>query len=850
MGRGAARGAHRVAAALRRWSSGGDIGAWAAPGTTGASRTLATGRARGEGIIGSGHLDVIVRYPHRDGRRASWEPWRAPFARAASSLAPEPSAASDDDDDIPRLTKLKRLKIGELRELLAQRGLDGAGIRDVLIDRLDRHRGGGGVHGQMEPNDDDDGVHGIDGEGADSAEDSEDDLGVQTGPPDEDEAPVAGAPGPRERILKPHEHGIDQDLIPKHVRFIARRLASVEYHDGSPKRPKRTLIVGGAVRDLLLGKTPRDFDLITDATWGQIKRTMGRRAIIVGRRFRVAHVYSSRPGDPRADMCELVAMQEHDRVERARRSGQIESIRSRRLASQGAMPGDGGKWDTDHDVGDDDILYGDSIRENDARENDSQRQRWLRRLRVNARGRDFTVNGMMYDVRTGDLYDFCGGLDDVEGKCVRTINRADEAFAADPTLMLRAIRVAARHGLQPTREILAATRAHAPAIRTASAMRVAGELRTLLSGGYAAESVRSLWETGLLEHVAPAHAQYLAKSVNPDSNFVARPLSLGPLESSAGVERESPSVRTLLEPKPWERRKSGSSTTDAGHDGRHRRASKRVSDATTDRLFERDPFFAMLRAVDRFATITNPASEELVFAALAAPLAIRSDGWPHMPKHVPDEVKRLVGMGGMETELARYDSWWRSLPAGERAAMTKKTKNNKDGFVDGGGDGGKGLVSWAKDWCAWSLSVVNAQLALRDYSPSTRGTLFNSFAVMHLPALTSRAAVSALGDGRKGRREHSNGDGVIGLSDADFRKTLSTSLARQLHRLAEKTPRNARGSSRSDAVSLKCQFRAKDAACFLRMVLEARRMCRGTEEEFDEGRYDGPDAVVNEDEPL
>ena len=173
-------------------------------------------------------------------------------------------------------------------------------------------------------------------------------------------------------------------------------------------------------------------------------------------------------------MAELVAMQEHDRVERARRSGQMTSIRSRRLASQGAMPGDGGKWDTDHDVGDDDILYGDSIRENDARENDSQRQRWLRRLRVNARGRDFTVNGMMYDVRTGDLYDFCGGLDDVEGKCVRTINRADEAFAADPTLMLRAIRVAARHGLQPTREILAATRAHAPAIRTASAMRVVG----------------------------------------------------------------------------------------------------------------------------------------------------------------------------------------------------------------------------------------------------------------------------------------------------------------------------------------------------------------------------------------
>ena len=93
---------------------------------------------------------------------------------------------------------------------------------------------------------------------------------------------------------------------------------------------------------------------------------------------------------------------------------------------------------------------------------------------------------------------------------------------------------------------------------------------------------------------------------------------------------------------------------------------------------------------------------------------------------------------------------------------------------------------------------------------------------------------------------------VIELSDDDFRKTLPPPLARLARRLAEPA-RKAKAKSRDGSgsgVTLECSIDVRDALRFLRVVLEARRMCRGTEEEFDEGRYDGPDAVVDEDEPL
>ena len=102
--------------------------------------------------------------------------------------------------------------------------------------------------------------------------------------------------------------------------------------------------------------------------------------------------------------------------------------------------------------------------------------------------------------------------------------------------MLRAVRVAARHGLAPTREILASMRAHAPSIRTVPPMRVAGEVKALHPA--VTRRREDVVGAGLLEHVAPAHAQYLAKSVNPDSTFVARTLASGPLDDAGDAMDE------------------------------------------------------------------------------------------------------------------------------------------------------------------------------------------------------------------------------------------------------------------------------------------------------------------------
>ena len=92
------------------------------------------------------------------------------------------------------------------------------------------------------------------------------------------------------------EHSIDHSQIPPGVLKIAEALRA---------KGRRTLIVGGAVRDMHLGKTPRDYDLVTDASWKEVKKSLN--CIIVGKRFRVAHCWPNRRHDQN-DMYELVAM--------------------------------------------------------------------------------------------------------------------------------------------------------------------------------------------------------------------------------------------------------------------------------------------------------------------------------------------------------------------------------------------------------------------------------------------------------------------------------------------------------------------------------------------------------------
>ena len=141
------------------------------------------------------------------------------------------------------------------------------------------------------------------------------------------------------------------------------------------------------------------------------------------------------------------------------------------------------------------------------------------------RRRDFTMNALAYDVQSGLLYDFCGGLDDIDTRIVRTVHRDGPvtSFSEDPARMLRAVRLAARHDFHFAGNVLSAMKASAHLLRKENSARLAGELKALLTRGYSTKAVKLLWETGVLEHVLHLHATHIARAIDPHTTFVAAP---------------------------------------------------------------------------------------------------------------------------------------------------------------------------------------------------------------------------------------------------------------------------------------------------------------------------------------
>src|SRR4026209_1602637 len=153
-------------------------------------------------------------------------------------------------------------------------------------------------------------------------------------------------------------------------------------------------VVGGAVRDVLLGIEPKDFDIATDARPEQIK-PLFRRALLIGRRFRLVHVMlgpeTLEVSTFRAADAKTAEKNEHGRVLRDNVFGTVEE---------------------------------------------------------DARRRDFTVNALYYDCRTGELVDYHGGLADLKKRTLRIIGDAEARFREDPVRMLRAVPLGAK--LRPT----------------------------------------------------------------------------------------------------------------------------------------------------------------------------------------------------------------------------------------------------------------------------------------------------------------------------------------------------------------------------------------------------------------
>jgi hypothetical protein len=209
----------------------------------------------------------------------------------------------------------------------------------------------------------------------------------------------------------------------------------------------KAYLVGGCVRDLLVARKPKDFDVATSATPNEIKATF-RNCRIIGRRFRLAHVFFG------AKIIETSTFRANPRDE------------------------------DDHDL----LIRRDNVFGTETED---------------ARRRDFTINGLFYDVEREEVIDHVGGLADLDAKLIRTIGDPDIRFQEDPVRILRAIKFAARldFGFEPaTWRALLRWRGE---ISKCAPPRLLEEVHRLMRGGAARRSFELMVETGVLAVLSP-----------------------------------------------------------------------------------------------------------------------------------------------------------------------------------------------------------------------------------------------------------------------------------------------------------------------------------------------------------
>jgi poly(A) polymerase len=285
------------------------------------------------------------------------------------------------------------------------------------------------------------------------------------------------AVGPRPRVVPrqfPIEH-LDEDALK-----VIRRLTRAG-HLG--------YLVGGSVRDLLLGRKPKDFDVATSARPHEVKEIF-RNCRIIGRRFRLAHIlFGSRKvietatfrRDPGAEL-------EGAEADGADASG-AEAVESEPEAFTPLTPRAKPRDEAADLLIRHDNVFGDPHED--------------------ALRRDFTINGLFYDIERGEVIDYVGGLSDVEARVVRTIGVPDVRFREDPVRILRAIKFAARCDLGIDPEVYDAMVAQQGELTKAARPRLFEEILRLLRGGAAHRSFWLAWETGVLAVVLPELASFL-----------------------------------------------------------------------------------------------------------------------------------------------------------------------------------------------------------------------------------------------------------------------------------------------------------------------------------------------------
>ena len=273
-------------------------------------------------------------------------------------------------------------------------------------------------------------------------------------------------------------------------------------------------LVGGSVRDLLLGRRPKDFDIGTSAHPYEVKKLF-RNCWIIGRRFRLAHVKFGQKVIEVATFRRQIQPGEeittdgvpapilHDAAGDTG-AGDVEQ-RSLNFDLGEERAGESASAATDVDVPAVSHRAGDrrdATRRTDGDEHLLHRDNTFGTPEEDAFRRDFTINALFYDIATFSVIDYTGGLDDLRAGIIRCIGDPEVRFLEDPVRMLRAVAMAARLDFTIDQPILAAITLHRHAIARSSPPRLLEEYYKILRTGSAQKAFRSLASTGLLEPIS------------------------------------------------------------------------------------------------------------------------------------------------------------------------------------------------------------------------------------------------------------------------------------------------------------------------------------------------------------
>ncbi|WP_296265804.1 polynucleotide adenylyltransferase PcnB [Pseudomonas sp. UBA6562] len=279
-------------------------------------------------------------------------------------------------------------------------------------------------------------------------------------------------------VIHKSQHSLQRSQFSRHAVGIVERLQSAGY---------QAYLVGGCVRDLLLGITPKDFDVATSATPEQVRAEF-RNARIIGRRFKLVHIQFGR------EIIEVATFRAPHSDE-----DQADSHRSSHNASGRILR---------------DNVYG-------TLEEDAQR-------------RDFTINALYYDPVNERILDYANGVHDIRNRLLRLIGDPTHRYQEDPVRMLRAVRFAAKLNFGIEKHTVAPIRELAPLLREIPPARLFEESLKLFLSGQGAMVFEMLVDLELFEPLFPASAQALEDRPSYTHTLISQALANTDLRVAQG----------------------------------------------------------------------------------------------------------------------------------------------------------------------------------------------------------------------------------------------------------------------------------------------------------------------------